>query len=77
MAESIAKLLECAICSDVLKDPKAFSCLNSFCLCCLENTVEFSNKLVLLHHALNKFELVFKNHKKSSVFGFVLNLVFI
>jgi len=40
MAESIAKLLECAICLDVLKDPKALPCLHSFCLSCLENTVE-------------------------------------
>ena len=49
-------MLECASCLDVLKDPKAFSCLHSFCLCCLENTVEFSNKLVLLHHALKRPE---------------------
>ena len=48
MADSITKMVECAICLDDVKDPKALPCLHSFCLSCLENTVESPESEIII-----------------------------
>ena len=48
LLECVELSIECAICLDVLKIPKALPCLHSFCLSCLENTVESPESEIII-----------------------------
>ena len=47
MSLSIEALCQCAICCEIMTDPKTLQCEHSFCKECLEECVEFDDNSVL------------------------------